>query len=78
MELLIMSKCLPNQGGCWFCHTDNKYPREVFDGWYFCHEFDTYIHQKCLITASKIAKPDQETAIILREFKSVLMEIARN
>lgn len=30
----------PDEGGCWYCHTD--YPPLVF-----CREFDTYIHKDC-------------------------------
>lgn len=56
----------PVDGGCWFCHVgDNR------DMW-FCHEFDTWIHEDCLrneFEKTQHGETDPETAIILDEFK---------
>lgn len=37
-----MYKVSPNMGGCWFCYT--KTDEMIFDT-----EFDTYLHENCLI-----------------------------
>ena len=58
-----MGHCKPQDGGCWYCHTDDP-PLS------FCSEFDTYIHIKCI--EDELAKPssqyDPELEIIAIEF----------
>lgn len=52
-----MTMKLPNDGGCWFCHTDNQ--PLVFD----C-EFDTFVHLTCLQRALAMNPNDPEAQIM--------------
>lgn len=51
----------PQDGGCWYCHTD--------DGdMLFSTEFDTYVHMKCLeATVAENDPNDREAAIMAAE-----------
>jgi len=51
----------PNQGGCWFCKTDEK--GESF----FSREFDCVVHTECLREAMKQGNP--EAKIMDRELE---------
>jgi hypothetical protein len=59
-----MAHCSPNDGGCWFCSTDDN---EM----YFSTEFDTYFHMNCLKQQLKKDKDDIEAHVIAREFNLV-------
>ena len=51
----------PNEGGCWFCHTD--------DGeMHFSTEFDTYFHMDCLEKELTKRPHNPEAEIIADEF----------
>lgn len=51
----------PNDGGCWFCETDDNK-----GGWAFSSEFDAYVHVQCLRTAAR-CPDDPEAAIMAKE-----------
>ena len=57
--------CTPNNGGCWYCHTDDGLLT-------FCSEFDTFLHTECIEKRAKEAEErdeyDPELEIIRREF----------
>ena len=59
-----MALKLPQDGGCWYCHTDDP-PLT------FCFEFDTYIHTQCIVNRGKQNKVeniyDPEWEIIAKE-----------
>lgn len=52
----------PNEGGCWFCHTD-----PVEEVMFFSVEFDCYFHKHCLDKALAEAY-NPEAEIIADEF----------
>jgi len=55
-------KCSPQDGGCWYCHTDNQ-PLA------FCCEFDTFIHIDCIKKEIKLTKEyNPELEFIRKEF----------
>ena len=56
-----MGKLLPQDGGCWFCSTDDD-----ISGWYLSLEFDSYVHKICLLEALK-NEDNLEAKIIARE-----------
>lgn len=57
-----MAKCKPQDGGCWYCHTDDP-PLN------FSFEFDTWIHIKCIkFVRDNSSEHDPENEIFLREF----------
>lgn len=49
-----------NEGGCWFCSTDQG------DDWLFSFEFGTFLHEKCLI--EEIELGNEEALIMMDEF----------
>lgn len=63
----------PNNGGCWFCKTDDRNgPHSdsinVDGGMNFSVEFDTNFHMTCLFHAIKTDPQNPEVAIIAGEF----------
>jgi hypothetical protein len=60
-----MEKCKPQDGGCWYCHTD-------YEVLHFSFEFDTYVHLNCIINRKfemiKKKEHDPENEIFLKEF----------
>ena len=60
-----MAKVSPQDGGCWYCKTDDP-PLT------FCFEFDTFIHIDCIKEKIKERTADHEIdpelEIICREF----------
>lgn len=50
----------PSNGGCWFCWSDKG---EM----YLDTEFDTYVHEKCVIEAYNDLNP--EARIMIHEFR---------
>ncbi len=51
----------PNDGGCWFCHTDDL-PMLL------THEWDAYFHLQCLLDALEENPHHPEGEFIAREF----------
>lgn len=54
-----MGKCIPPEGGCWFCYDDSG-------PMMFSCEFDCNYHEKCLDKASSI---DPEAILMRNELK---------
>ena len=54
-------ECSPQNGGCWYCSTDDP-PLT------FCFEFDTFIHIDCINVQIEKGQYDPELEIIRREF----------
>ena len=69
-----MAKLSPNQGGCWFCKTDDMEgphtTKEKPDGGMnFTTEWDAYFHMSCLIYELNNKSPvNPEAEIIAIEF----------
>lgn len=55
-----MAYKFPNEGGCWFCHTDDG---EMLFSW----EFDCYLHESCLRKELE-SKYNPEAEIMANEF----------
>lgn len=56
-------KLYPNQGGCWFCHTDDDSSK-----WLFSLEFDCNVHKDCLQKEINKEQPSEEAVIMASEF----------
>ena len=48
-----MAYLSPNNGGCWFCQTN-----EETDDWMFSVEWDTYYHDQCYRAALEQGNPE--------------------
>lgn len=55
----------PNDGGCWFCYTDQG---EMV----FSTEFDCYLHLSCLQKEMTADPTNREAKIMAREFAEEL------
>jgi hypothetical protein len=55
-------KVLPQDGGCWYCHTD-------FEPLEFTCEFDANVHRRCVIEALEQNPNDIEAQIIANELQ---------
>jgi hypothetical protein len=63
-----MPHCEADNGGCWFCRTDDKK-----DGWLFSMEWDAFYHPKCLKKAW-LEGSEEARIIVAHEFTKADMK----